>query len=101
MELGLDVAPNVQIVQLADDRRAFEKYDAPDQFLGVPHLGYRPLLHYLVELPISPVSAQFRMHHILVDGGQLVGKKKVELGNDFIVPFHGSSQMDSGLRQVM
>ena len=44
---------------------------ARDQVEG-GELGDRPLLEALAELPVAPVFGHLGVHHILIDGGQLV-----------------------------
>jgi hypothetical protein len=39
VQLRLDFAADVQLIQLSDDRPAFQKDDSADQFFGMLHLG--------------------------------------------------------------
>ena len=79
---------DVHVVQLGDDGHPFQEDDPPDELLGVLHLVDGPLLEVLVELFVAPVGTHLGMHHVLVDGGQLVGEQPVERGDQLVVPFH-------------
>ncbi len=73
---------------MAHDWTTLKEQDACDQLFCVLHFVNRTLLHHFVQPFVTPVGAHLRMHHVLVDGGQLVGQKVVQFFNHLFIPFH-------------
>ena len=86
-----DGGADVDVVQVRHDGRALQEQDALDEALGMLHLGDRARLEVLAQALVAPVFGHFRVHHVLVDGGQLAGKQVVQRVDEFRISFHGSA----------
>ena len=73
-----DRAADMDRVEIGNRRCALQEENAADQPLSVVHFINGLSLDGLVQLPVSPIIAHLGMHHVLVDGGQLVREELVE-----------------------
>ena len=70
--------------------KAFEEDDAVDELVGVLHLLDRFLALLLGEPREAPIVEQAVMQPILIDGGELVRQRLVEIFDDAWISLHSS-----------
>src|SRR5262249_10292161 len=66
-----------------------EEDDAGDEVVGVAHLLDRFLAPLLGEVAVAPIVQEPVMQPVLVDGGELVPERLVEIVDDGCVAAHG------------
>jgi hypothetical protein len=72
--LRLNIGADMNFIEIANYRCAFEEENAPDQLFGVTHFPNGALFGYFVQLIETPVSAHFGMDHVLIYCSQFVRK---------------------------
>ncbi len=77
-----------QLAELLQVRQAVEEQDALDEPVGVLHLVDRLLVLVLGEFRVTPVPVHARMQEILIDRGQFVVQRLVEVADDLRIAFH-------------
>lgn len=87
-------------MQILEIRQPFQKQDPLHQRLGVPHLLDALLAVPLGQLHETPVFTQLVVHHVLVDGRQLIGKDLVQKLDYLFVSLHGNPPPDVCLQTV-
>src|SRR5690606_10336978 len=87
----LDRLADLELVDGLEVGKAFEKQDAVRQRVGVLHLVDRFLPLVLGELLDSPVLQHAVVQPVLVDGGEFVGERLVEVLDDLRIALHHAS----------
>lgn len=85
----LRVLANVQLAEFLQVGQAFHKKNALDQAIGVFHLVDGFAVFVLVQLLQAPVFVHPRVQEILVDGGEFVLERPVEVEQNLIVALYG------------
>ena len=83
-----DVLADMQRVEHLHVGEAVEEDDALDQLVGVLHLLDQFLAPLLGEIFVAPIVQQPVMQPVLVDRGEFVPKRLVEIFDDFGVALH-------------
>ena len=86
--LCIDCRADVDLVQVADNRFPLQKQDTSNQFLGMLHFVDGTFLDGFVQFFVPPVGAHLGLHHVLIDGRQLICQKHIESFKDFLIAFH-------------
>ena len=84
----LDVLAYHQLAQVLQVGQPLEKQNPLDQLVGVLHFVDGFVMLVLRQLVETPVLEHLGVQEILVDGGELVDERRVEMLNDFLVAFH-------------
>ena len=86
----LDVLADHQGVDVLKVREALEEDDADDELVGVLHLLDQFLALLLGEPGEAPIVEQPIVQPILIDGGELVRQRLVEIFDDARISLHSS-----------
>ncbi len=70
--LSFHVGTDVDRIQVADNGHSVEEEDTGDELFRVFHLRDSPRLDRFMESRVAPIVAHLSMHHVLVDGSQLI-----------------------------
>jgi hypothetical protein len=84
----LAFSPIISLPRSCRFGQPLEEQDALDQPVGVLHLVDRLLLLVLLQLLQAPVAEHAGVQEVLVDRGELVIERLVEVLDDFRVAFH-------------
>ena len=88
LQLRADRLPHVQR-QVLHLRNRVEEQQPLDDLFGVLHLVDRLLLDEVAELGVPPALAHLGVQEVLVDGGQLLAQRVVQVRDDGVVSSHG------------
>ena len=83
------VLADAQLAQRLEVRQTVEEEDALGELVGVLHLVDRFLVLVLGEFRQAPVLQHLGVQEVLVDRGELVVERLVEVLDDLRVAFHG------------
>jgi len=83
--LGLNIWTNVHCFQLTDHRSSLKEQDAGNKLFSMFHFGNGARFVCFVQAFVSPIVTHLSMNHVLVNCGQFIGQKIIELFNDFFI----------------